>query len=233
MTMPPSSAPVAQEPAPTSARPGRQAGWLNLAVDYGPVVVFFLAYKLNSPTNSHDALGEIMAVTRSTAAFMIAAVAALVISRLWLKHVSPMLWLSTGLIVVFGGLTVWSQAEGWIRHKPTVIYLVFAAILLGGWWRKKPLIRDVLEAAFEGLDIAGWLKLSRNWGLFFLFFAGLNEALCLRVNGQWLVPFPTWITLKLWLFMPLSFLFTFSQIPMLLRHGLLQAEPGPDQGAPD
>ena len=85
--------------------------------------------------------------------------------------------------------------------------------------RGKALLQWALEAAFEGLSDAGWLKLSRNWGLFFFFLAGLNELLR-RIfnveNGN----FGTWVDLKLWLFVPLSFLFTFTQLPMLLRHGL-------------
>ena len=77
----------------------------------------------------------------------------------------------------------------------------------------------LLAAAFEGVDRAGWLKLSRNWGLFFLFLAALNEALRYFYNAE-NGGFETWLWAKLWVFMPLSFLFTFTQIPMLLRHGL-------------
>jgi intracellular septation protein len=78
----------------------------------------------------------------------------------------------------------------------------------------KALLKWLLEAAFEGLDEAGWLKLSRNWGFFFLFLAALNETLRLTLT------FGDWLGAKLWVFLPLSFLFTFAQLPMLLRHGL-------------
>ena len=76
------------------------------------------------------------------------------------------------------------------------------------------MLQILLEAAFEGVDRDGWLKLSRNWGVFFVFMAGLNEVLRLQLD------FESWLWAKLWVFMPLSFLFTFSQIPMLLKHGL-------------
>ncbi|MEC9109718.1 MAG: septation protein IspZ, partial [Pseudomonadota bacterium] len=72
----------------------------------------------------------------------------------------------------------------------------------------------LLEAAFEGVDRQGWLKLSRNWGIFFVLMAGLNEVLRMQLS------FESWLWAKLWVFMPLSFLFTFTQIPMLLKHGL-------------
>ncbi|HCI61986.1 MAG TPA: intracellular septation protein A, partial [Erythrobacter sp.] len=158
--------------------------------------------------------GEIAAVIYGTIAFMIAAVAALVFSKFKFGHVSPMLILSTALIVGFGGLTIWLQDEKFIQIKPTAIYLLFGVLLLGGWLRGKALLQILLEAAFEGVDRDGWLKLSRNWGVFFVFMAGLNEVLRLQLD------FESWLWAKLWVFMPLSFLFTFSQIPMLLKHGL-------------
>jgi len=202
-----------------------QSGWLNLLIDYGPVVVFFLTYRHFSPSGHSDPVGEMLAVVNGVGAFMVAAVVALLASRFLLGRISPMLWLSTALIVGFGGLTVLLRDPMWIQVKPTAIYLLFGAILLGGVWRGQALLKYLLEAVFEGLDQAGWLKLSRNWGVFFLFLALLNEVLrhfYNMANGN----FGTWIALKLWLFMPLSFLFTFVQIPMLLRHGLLQEAEG-------
>jgi intracellular septation protein len=202
-----------------------KAGWLNILVDYGPVVIFFLVYRQLSPSDHNDAIAEIAAVIKSTAAFIVAAIAALLVSRFWLGKVSPMLWLSTGLIVGFGGLTILLRDPLFIQLKPTAIYLMFGGILLFGWWRGKAYLKVLLEAAFEGLSDTGWLKLSRNWGLFFLFLAVLNEVLRYfynTANGG----FGTWIALKLWVFMPLSFLFTFTQLPMLLRHGLLAEAEG-------
>lgn len=193
------------------------SGWINVAVDYGPLLVFFLAYKYYAP-DGDDAAGEILAVIRGTGAFIVAALIALAVSKFRLGKVSPMLWLSTVLIVGFGALTIYFQDQRFIQWKPTIIYLGFGLALLGGWAKGKPLLRYLLEAAFEGLSEAGWLKLSFNWGLFFLVLAVLNVALTYTLS------FESWLAAKLWLFMPLSFLFTFTQIPMLLRHGLKLAE---------
>jgi intracellular septation protein len=209
--------------AATKQKP--RSGWLNLVVDYGPVVIFFLTYRHFSPVDHKDPIGEMLAVVKSTGAFMVAAVLALAVSRWRLGHISPMLWLSTLLIVGFGGLTILLRDPLWIQLKPTAIYLMFGIILLVGVWRGKAMLKYLLEAAFEGLDDAGWIKLSRNWGLFFFFLAVLNEMLRRYfnvANGN----FDVWISLKLWLFMPLSFLFTFAQLPMLLRHGLMQEAEG-------
>ena len=76
-----------------------KSGWLNLLVDYGPLLVFFLAYRYYSPESREDAIGKVFAVVRGTIAFMIAAVIALGVSKWRLGKVSPMLWLSTALIV--------------------------------------------------------------------------------------------------------------------------------------
>ena len=196
-----------------SAKPKPKTGWLNILVDYGPLLVFLGVYKFYQPPET-STFGEIAAVIYGTIAFMIAAVAALVFSKFKFGHVSPMLILSTALIVGFGGLTIWLQDEKFIQIKPTAIYLLFGVLLIGGWLRGKALLQILLEAAFEGVDRDGWLKLSRNWGVFFVFMAGLNEVLRLQLD------FESWLWAKLWVFMPLSFLFTFSQIPMLLKHGL-------------
>ncbi len=197
------------------AEAGKQkSGWLNLAVDYGPVIVFFAVYKYSSPADRGNSVAEVLAVISGTVAFMIAAVAALVLSKWKLGRISPMLWLSTVLIVGFGGLTVLLHDPLWIQVKPTAIYLLFGVTLLAGWWRGKALLKILLEAAFEGLSDEGWMKLSRNWALFFLVLAALNEGL-----RHWL-SFGDWIAAKLWVFLPATFLFTFAQIPMLMRHGL-------------
>lgn len=196
-----------------SAAPKKRGGALNLLIDYGPIAAFFVIYRWYAPAD-HNGVGEVFAVIRGTLAFMAAAVIALVFSKLRLGRVSPMLWLSTALILGFGSLTIFFHDPFWIQVKPTAIYALFGVILLVGVMRGVPLLKILLEAAFEGLSDEGWRILSRNWGWFFLVLAVLNEVL------RHMLSFGDWIAAKLWVFMPLSFLFTFVQLPMLLRHGL-------------
>lgn len=198
---------------PPSPKKKLKSGWINVLVDYGPLLVFFLAYRFYKP-DGEDMAGEILAVIRSTGAFIVAALAALAISKWRLGRVSPMLWLSTALIVGFGALTIYTGDERIIQRKPTAIYVLFAVALLWGWLKGKGLLKILLEAAFEGLSDQGWLILSRNWGFFFVFLAVLNEVFVQTVS------FESWLAAKLWVFLPLSFLFTFTQLPMLLRNGL-------------
>ena len=193
-----------------------KSGWLNLLIDYGPVLVFFIAYRMLRPDDSKDSVAEVLAVTQSTLAFMAATMVALGASKWCFGKVSPMLWVTTVLVVGFGLLTVLTQDEFWIRHKPTAVYLLFAAVLWVGLMRGKSTLKYLLESAFEGLSDEGWRKLTRNWAVFFVVLAALNEVFAWP---GWF-SFEQWLQAKLVVFLPLSFLFTFAQIPMLLRHGL-------------
>jgi intracellular septation protein len=188
--------------------------WLNLAIDFGPLLVFFLAYRHFSPEGDGNSIATVTAVIKGTIAFMVATVAALVVSKWRLGHVSPMLWLTTVLILGFGALTVVFRNAIFIQLKPTAVYLMFSAVLFFGLWRGKAMLKYLLQAAFEGLDDAGWMILSRNWAWFFLVLAVLNTVLVYTVS------FDTWLQAKLWGFTVLSFLFTFSQLPMVLKHGM-------------
>lgn len=191
----------------------KPSGWLNVLVDYGPLLVFLGVYRWNAPEDP-DAIAELSAIIRGTGAFMGAALLALIVSNWRLGKVSPMLWFSTALILGFGALTIFFGDPVFVQLKPTIIYSVMGVALLIGVWRGRALLQILLEAAFEGLTQEGWLKLSRNWGIFFLALAALNEGL------RFYLSFEDWLWAKLWVFLPLSFLFTFSQIPMLLKHGL-------------
>ncbi|MBA4009415.1 MAG: intracellular septation protein A [Erythrobacter sp.] len=189
------------------------SSWLNVAVDYGPLLVFLGVYRWMSPKET-SAAGEIIAIIYGTGAFMAASVIALLVSKWRLGKVSPMLWFSTALIMGFGSLTIFFGDPTFVQLKPTIIYASFGVVLLGGFFTGRALLKILLEAAFEGLSEEGWLKLSRNWGVFFLVLAVLNEVLRAQLD------FEGWLWAKIWVFLPLTFLFTFSQIPMLLKHGL-------------
>lgn len=215
-------------------RPQRQnPAWLKLAVDYGPLLAYFLAYRWWSPkgpAGTASAVAEMLALTRSTAVFVVATLAAVLVSKWRFGRIEPMLWISAALVTVMGAMTVLLHDSFWIQVKPTLVYLLLAGALLGGWLRGKALLRYLMGPAFEGLDEEGWLTVSRNWGLLFAGFAVLNELVRWRyntANGG----FGTWLALKLWLFMPLSVVFAMAHVPYLLRHGLdgAQSADNPDK----
>src|SRR3546814_11128519 len=106
---------------------------------------------------------------------MAATAVAMLVSKMRMGRVSPLLWLSGVMLLGFGGLTLWLHNETFIKVKPTIVYVMFASILFFGLISGKPTLKIVLETAYPGLDEAGWHKLTRNWGLFFIAMALLNE----------------------------------------------------------
>lgn len=187
-------------PADAHAKPAH-GGTLSLALDFGPLLVFFLGYKFAGPI-------------MGTAVFMAAIVVAVLVSKWKLGRVSPMLWLSALLVLFFGGLTIYFHDEKFIQIKPTIIYTFFAAMLFAGLMRGKPLLKYLLQAAYDGLSEEGWRKLSRNWAFFFVGMAIANEAM------RALLSFDTWLAVKVWGVTIVSMLFAAANAPMLMRHGL-------------
>ena len=187
-------------------------GNLSLALDFGPLLVFFLTYK--GAGWFWGAANPITAMSLGTAAFMAAIVIAVIISKLKLGRVSPMLWLSALLILFFGGLTIYFHDQRFIQLKPTIIYSFFALMLFAGLMRGKPLLKYLLQAAYDGLTEEGWRKLSRNWAFFFVGMAIANELMRRSMS------FDTWLAIKVWGVTIVSLAFAAANIPMLMRHGL-------------
>jgi intracellular septation protein len=108
------------------------SSWTML-LDYGPLLVFFIAYKLAGS----GLQGSLVA----TFAFMVAVIFSIAIGLAVLKRVSPMVWVSTVLILGFGAITLYLRDPRFIQMKPTVIYIGFAALLGGGLLRGKALLK--------------------------------------------------------------------------------------------
>ncbi|MGC4249931.1 MAG: septation protein IspZ, partial [Sphingobium sp.] len=187
-------------------------GTLSLMLDFGPLLVFFLTYK--GAGWLWGANNPITAMTFSTGAFMISIVIAVIVSKVKLGRVSPMLWLSALLILFFGGLTIYFHDQRFIQIKPTIIYAFFALMLFAGLMRGKALLKYLLQAAYDGLTEEGWLKLSRNWALFFVGMAVANEVMRRSMS------FDAWLAVKVWGVTIVSVVFAAANIPMLMRHGL-------------
>lgn len=192
-----------------NVEPKQENKGLGFALDFGPLLVFFLTYKFAVPGDN-----PVLSAIYGTAAFMVAIVIAVIVSKWKLGKISPMLWLSAVLVIGFGALTIYFNDPSFIQIKPTIIYLGFAVILGVGLLRGKAMLKYLLQAAYEGLSDEGWLKLSRNWAIFFVAMAVLNEAMRLFLS------FDMWLTLKVWGITILSFIFAIANVPMLMRHGL-------------
>jgi intracellular septation protein len=177
---------------------------LRLLVDFGPLLAFFVAYSLNG-------------IMAATAAVMATGVAALIVGWIVERRLAPIPLATTGLLLVFGGLTLWLADDTFIKMKPTIINLLFAAILYGGLVFDRMLLRHVLGAAFD-LTEQGWRVLTVRWALFFLALAGLNELVWRTQTTD------VWVTFKVFGLIGLTVLFSLAQMPLVRRHG--RAHPG-------
>jgi len=194
-------------------------GGAKLLIDLGPLLVFFVANFL-APVPGP------LKIFVATGAFMVAMIAAMLFSAIRYRSISPLLWFSGVMVVIMGGLTIWLHDETFIKMKPTIYYLLVAGLLGFGVLTDRPLLQRVLGSAYPGLDAQGWTKLTRNWALFFVVMAVLNESVWRNSTTSF------WIGFKIWGALPLTFLFAAANIPMLMKHGLMKddavpAEPGP------
>jgi len=175
---------------------------LKLALDLGPLVLFFAA-------NSR------YGIFVATATFMVAVVAALAVSYM-LTRALPIMPVVTAIIVlVFGGLTLVLHNDLFIKIKPTIIYALFGAVLVGGLLFNKSLLGVVFDSLFH-LTAQGWRKLTWRWAIFFFALAVLNEIVWRNTTTD------TWVTFKVFGVIPLTFMFGALQYPLLKKYA---AEP--------
>ena len=186
---------------------------LKLALELGPLGVFFFANSRGEwLAEKVPALGSLGGpIFIATALFIVATLIALAVSLILTRRL-PIMPLVTGIVVViFGGLTLWWQNDDFIKMKPTIVNVLFGAALLVGLAFGKSLLGYVFDSAFK-LDAEGWKKLTFRWGLFFLFLALANEIVWRNFSTD------AWVAFKVWGIMPITLVFTLSQMPLIMRH---------------
>ena len=188
---------------------------LKLVLELGPLLVFFLGNSYGERLAKwFPTLGELGGpLFIATGLFMAATVVSLVASKIIVGKL-PLMPLVSGVVVLaFGGLSIWLQNEMFIKMKPTIINTLFGVVLLGGLLFGRSLLGYVFNSAFQ-LDQEGWDKLTLRWGLFFIFLAILNEVVWRNFSTD------AWVTFKVWGTMPITILFTLSQMPLIMKHSI-------------
>ncbi|WP_245466797.1 septation protein A [Mesorhizobium sp. M1A.F.Ca.IN.022.07.1.1] len=186
-----------------------------MVLELGPLLVFFFANARGEwLAQKFPALAELGGpIFVATGLFMAATALALIASWL-LTRTLPIMPLVSGVVVlIFGALTLYLQDDVFIKMKPTIVNTLFGGVLLGGLFFGKSLLGYVFDSAFS-LDAEGWRKLTFRWGLFFLVLALVNEVVWRNFSTD------AWVTFKVWGIMPITLLFTFSQMPLIMRHSL-------------
>ena len=169
-----------------------------LLIDIGPLAVFFIFYTRRG-------------LQASILPLMIATVIAVLFSYILEKKIPIMPTVGAGIVLIFGGLTIYFDNEVFIKMKPTIINLIFAIILYGGMLVKKPLLKILLGAALR-LEEEGWRILTYRWIGFFIALAALNEIVWRTQTTD------IWVNFKVFGILPITFIFTMTQFPLIKKH---------------
>ena len=175
--------------------------FLKFIADFGPLLIFFTIY-YKSGNNLSVAIPPLIIST-------IIAVAVIY----FIEKKIPYIPLVGGIIIsLFGGLTLYFDNPVFLYMKPTIINIIFAIILIvGKILFNKNFLKFFFKSAFQ-LDESGWDKLNNRWAYFFIFLAILNEIVW-RTQ-----PEATWVNFKVWGILPLTFLFTAFQLPLINKY---------------
>ena len=169
-----------------------------LLIDIGPLAVFFIFYTRSG-------------LQASILPFMVATVIAVLFSYILEKKIPIMPTVGAGIVLLFGGLTIYFDNDVFFKMKPTIINLLFAFILYGGILINKPLLKYLLGAALK-LEEEGWKILTQRWIGFFIALAILNEVVWRTQSTD------IWVNFKVFGILPITFIFTMTQFPLIKKY---------------
>ena len=176
---------------------------IKFIADFAPLLIFFTIYF----KNDND-------LKLAIPPFIIATLIALAIVYFLERKISIVPLTSGILITLFGGLTLYFDNKIFFYMKPTVINLLFAFVLFFGQYiTKKSLLKIFFKNSLNLRD-EGWNKLNYRWIYFFIFIAILNEMVW-RTQSE-----VFWVNFKVWGLLPITFLFTASQLPLINKYKL-------------
>ena len=175
--------------------------FVKFVTDFGPLLVFLFFY-YNSDKNLKIAIPPLL----------IATLVALIVVWLIEKKI-PMIPLIGGiLITLFGGLTIYFDNPVFIYIKPTIINILFGfALLFGKYFTNEPLLKKVLGKSII-LNDEGWNILNKRWMIFFFVLALTNELVWRAFSEEF------WVNFKVWGILPITFIFTMLQVPLINKH---------------
>lgn len=187
---------------------------LKLALEIGPILVFFLAYRwANVPEGATDAEKQLAQILFATAVFIPVILVALGVSWVLTKHLPKMAVMTAILVVVFGGLTLWLQDDTFIKMKPTILYAMFAGALGFGLLRGESYMQYLMDDAVP-MQKEGWMKFTFRFALFFAALAVVNEIVWRMMDTD------AWVNFKTFFLPAASFVFVMTQAGLFMKYGI-------------
>lgn len=172
-----------------------------ILIDIGPLAVFFIFY-----TNAEE-----NKLQSAILPLIIATLIAVLFSYIIEKKIPIMPTVGAGIVLIFGGLTIYFDNEIFIKMKPTIINIIFACILYGGELSKRPLLKYLLGATLK-LQDKGWKMLTKRWVGFFIALAILNEIVWRTQSTD------LWVSFKVFGILPITFIFTLTQFSLIKKY---------------
>lgn len=183
-------------------------------VDMGPILLFVISYHYLKRQGADGAIYTAGLI------FMVAAFAGLAYSRIKLGKFSGLLVFTTIIIGVTVGLAYFFQDPRFLYYKPTVMNIAYGVLAIGGVLTGKNLIKMMMGDALN-LPRKAWDTLAIRWGIFFFVLAGINEYVWRNFSEEF------WVNFKLMGFLPLTLVFTFAQLPFIMKHTIAPKDETP------
>ena len=145
-------------------------------LEFGPILVFFLAYNYTPLPKNFEGDESLERIIFATKIFIPTIFVSLILGYFQTKQIAKMPFFTAIIILIFGGLTIWLRDETFIKMKPTMVYMLFALLLVFGLLRKKSYLKVLMEVALK-MDDQGWKILTKRFAMLFIVLAILNELI--------------------------------------------------------
>jgi intracellular septation protein len=172
---------------------------MKLFLDFLPVIVFFAGFKM------YD-------IYVGTIAAIVATVLVMMYQKVRGMPIETMQWVGLVIIVVFGGATVLLQDETFIKWKPTVLYWLFALVLIGSVLIAKKNLIQALMGKQLSVPNAIWSRINWLWAGFFTAMGFINWYVASNYSTD------TWVNFKMFGSLGLTLVFIIGQAVYLGRH---------------
>lgn len=172
---------------------------LKFALEFGPLLLFFI---INGKFDIYTA----------TAVFMVAFPLSMLLMWLKTRHIPTMVWITGLVVLLFGGLTLYFENDTFIKLKPTIMMAGFGVFFAFDYLRGPTIFRGAMEANLPNPNPALWKPLTRRWAFFFFGMAILNEIVWRTVDTD------TWVTIKTFVYVPLTLIFPLTLLPLISRN---------------